>query len=80
MDVNEFESIKRKVATLKEKNIRAQAALEAACESAKTEFGTDKIEELTAMITEKEELAELLQDKIDKQFDKLKGLTNWALV
>lgn len=80
MDVKEFEAIHKKIDTLKEKNIRAKASLEATKAQALEEFGTDDPTELEKKAVELDETLTLLNEKMDKQFEKLRGLTNWALV
>jgi hypothetical protein len=80
MDTRTFESIKEKIALLKEKKAKAEGALETIVASWKKEYEVETPEEiqdlLTAMIAKKEELT----TELDEYYTELNGLTNWGLV
>jgi len=80
MDAREFEAIKSKAVTLKEKYTKAQGALETLRENNVKEFGTNDLDALRAMIESNNGVITQTEGKINSMYTELKGLTNWNLL
>jgi uncharacterized coiled-coil protein SlyX len=80
MDVKQFEEIKGKIETLKEKKIRAEANLESIVAGWKKSYQITTVEEAQKKLDETEDAIEKNDTKIDDLYKELEGLTNWGLV
>ena len=80
MDVKQFEEIKGKIETLKEKKIRAETNLESIVASWKKQYGITTVEEAQKKLDATEDAIEKNDAKIDDLYKELEGLTNWGLV
>jgi len=80
MDVKQFEEIKGKIETLKEKKIRAETNLESIVAGWKKQYGITTVEEAQKKLDDTEDAIEKNDAKIDDLYKELEGLTNWGLV
>ena len=80
MDVKQFEEIKGKIETLKEKKIRAETNLESIVARWKKQYGITTVEEAQKKLDATEDAIEKNDAKIDDLYKELEGLTNWGLV
>jgi septal ring factor EnvC (AmiA/AmiB activator) len=80
MDVKQFEEIKGKIETLKEKKIRAETNLESIVAGWKKQYGITTVEEAQKKLDATEDAIEKNDAKIDDLYKELEGLTNWGLV
>jgi hypothetical protein len=80
MDAKEFETIKGKIVSLRDKYSKTQGALESLSASAIEQFGTDDTAKLQLKVSEYDETIDRVSAKLDEQFTRLKGVTNWNLV
>lgn len=80
MDTREFEAIKKKIETLKDKRSKATGALESIVAGWKAEYGITTVEEVEKLLASKK--ADIAENDaiLEEAYTKLKGVTNWALV
>lgn len=79
IDVEKFEALKKKVETLKEQVAKAQGTVEAT-ERQLIELGVTDMEMIDSFIEEKEAECSVLENDIEKEYEKLKGLHSWQFV
>jgi hypothetical protein len=79
IDVAKFESIVKKVDTLKATMAKAQGAVEAA-EKQLAELGVTDMDTIDAVLEKKQALLDELDESIDAEFEELKGLYAWQFV
>lgn len=80
IDTRQFESIKQKMETLKNKKAKAEGAIESIAQQWKEQYGITTIEEAEAKKNELEQEMESVNDEISTYYKELNGLTNWGLV
>jgi len=80
MDAKTFESIKTKVDTLKQKQAKAEGAMESIKADWLKNYKTEDISELEAKLAEMEEDVEADVADRNKVFEELKGLYSWSFV
>ena len=79
MNTTEFESIQRKIETLKEKQARASGTIEAA-EKQLTELGVEDIDNVDTFLVSLESEVHNLEEKSEADYVELKGLYAWQFV
>jgi len=79
MNTTEFESIQRKIETLKEKQARASGTIEAA-EKQLTELGVEDIDNVDTFLASLESDVHTLEEKNEADYVELKGLYAWQFV
>ena len=80
MDIKTFEAIKTKVDTLKQKQAKAEGAMESIKADWLKNYETDDIGELESKLAELQEDLEADEADRDKVFEELKGLYQWQFV
>ena len=80
MDTKTFEAIKTKVDTLKQKQAKAEGAMESIKADWHKNYGTDDIGELESKLTEMQEDLEADEADRDKVFEELRSLYKWEFV
>ena len=80
MDTKTFEAIKTKVDTLKQKQAKAEGAMEAIKADWLKNYETDDIGELESKVAEMKEDLEADEADRDKAYEELKGLYQWQFV
>jgi hypothetical protein len=80
MDTKTFEAIKTKVDTLKQKQAKAEGAMESIKADWLKKFGTDDIGELEYKLAELQEDLEADEADRDKVFEELRSLYKWEFV
>lgn len=79
IDVAKFESIVKKVDTLKSTVAKAQGAVEAA-EKQLVELGVTDMDSIDEVLEKKKGILNELEESIDAEFEELKGLYSWQFV
>jgi len=80
MELREFELLQKKIETLKEKQSRAQGAKESIEASWQDTYGVSTLNEMEALLVEKQAELSETESLIEEQYKALKELTNWQLV
>lgn len=80
MDTKTFEAIKTKVDTLKQKQAKAEGAMESIKADWQKNYETDDIGELESKLAELQEDLEADEADRDKVFEELRSLYKWEFV
>jgi len=80
MELREFEALQKKIETLKEKQSKAMGAKESIEAGWRDTYGVSTLNEIEALLAEKEKEMEETEALIDELWRELKGLTSWNLV
>lgn len=78
MTPKEFQVIKEKVDTYKNKQARAEGALAKIKEQFKKEFNVDTIDEIKEKIKEEEKIVDKDKNKLETMYDKLEEKADWS--
>ena len=77
MNVEEFQDIKNKIETAKEKKARAEGAKAKIEDQWRQDFGVSTIEEANAKLKEIKMAVQNGNDKLEKMYERLEKLTDW---
>ena len=80
MEIEQFTALQNKIETLKSKQSKAQGAKESIEAGWHDTYGVSTLNEIEALLAEKEKEQEETEALIDELWKELKGLTNWNLV
>jgi len=80
MEIEQFTALQKKIELLKEKQSKAQGAKESIEAGWKDTYGVSTLNEIEALLAEKEKEREETEALIDELWKELKGLTSWNLV
>ena len=79
IDVKEFEALKGKVETLKEKQAKASGTMEAT-EKQLADLGVTDLDTIDSLITDKRTECDALEKDLAADYAELKGLHSWQFV
>lgn len=80
MEIKELESLQKKIETLRDKQSRAEGAIENIVASWKDTYKVSTVDEVSTLLEEKKKEELELSDLLEVQYTKLKSLTNWNLI
>lgn len=80
MDVRQFENIKQKIETLKQKKAKAEGSIESIEANWEKQFQFSTIEEAQKKLDEYEKTINENENQIDELYKELNELTNWSLI